>query len=114
MTPANYPLTIYRGTTFGPLLINCQDADGAPVDLTGYTPYAEVRRTALGPRVVNFAPTIPAPLIGQISFGLTDEQTAVLPHGAFVWDLLLEDTSGAVLGPFLSGACTVATKVSQV
>lgn len=111
--PATFNLTVYKGASFGPLRVVCRDAVGALVNLTGYSAFAKVRKMALGPVIVDLEPTIPSPTAGEITFGFTDEQTAELPHGVFVWDLMLQDGSGQILGPFLVGAFTIKTTVSS-
>ncbi len=117
MVPAPFPLTLYRGATFGPLVITAlQEDQVTPVDLTGgWLVYAKVRKTPTGPVLIDLAPTVTNGAIGEITIpAIPDETTEDSPGGNFVWDLLLERPTGEVVGPFLAGAFVVTTAVSRV
>ncbi len=110
MQPASLAFTIYKGVTFGPVLITCTDSEGAPVDLTGWTAYATARLLAPGwPGEIDLAPSITNAAAGQITLGMTDDQTQALTTGKFGYDLVLQNPDGERLGPFLAGTISVFT-----
>lgn len=113
MTPGPLNLTLWRGSTFGPVTFTCKDSQGNAVDLTGWVPLAQVRVAPIKPVMVDLAPTIPNPVNGKVVIYFTDEQTLTMPHGDFVWDFLLQNPSGEILGPFLAGKFTIRTNVTQ-
>ncbi len=108
MQPANLDLTIYKGITFGPILITCNDSEGAPVDLTGYTAFATARPLAPGwPGEINLVPTITDAAAGQLTITMTDDQTQALTTGKWGYDLVLQNPAGERLGPYLAGTLHV-------
>jgi hypothetical protein len=113
MIPAPLDLVIYREVTFS-LGINCLDANNAPVNITGWTPFAQVRDKAGGRLILNLAPTISNALTGSVLIALTAAQTKALDHGNYVWDFQMQQpTGGPILGPFLSGAFKVLDSVTN-
>lgn len=115
MTPGPLDLDLYKGSTFGPIIILAREEDTTTVvPLTGWTAHAKVRTKASGPLVIDLLPYISDGPAGQITIPeITDEATASIPPGCFVWDLLLERPTGEILGPFLAGAFTIHTAVAR-
>lgn len=108
MTPATYNIEIRKGITLSPLVLIMKDDNGTTVDLTGWSAYAQVRKTKTANEVVfNLSPEITDPSAGEITITLTDEFTDSLSLGKFGWDLVLENPDGERLGPFLEGTVTV-------
>lgn len=110
MTPATLNLTIYRGITFGPIVITCKDSDGVVVDLTGYSVFADARKDPLNvntPIAFSLDPEITDADAGEITMTFTDEQAETKPLGKFGWDLVLQNPAGERLGPFIVGKVTV-------
>lgn len=111
MIPGELSLDIYKGATFGPIIIYAREEDQTTaVPLTGWSAHAKVRQTDGGPVIIDLTPYISDGPNGQITIPeISDETTGLdtLPVGCFVWDLLLERPSGAILGPFLAGNLTV-------
>lgn len=115
MIAATFPILINKGATFGPLIFGFLDgATINPLDLTGWTPHAQVRLGAGKPVILNLDPTIPNPTDGRVVITFTDEQTAVMPHGVFQWDLLMERPNGEILGPYFAGVCTIMAGITKV
>jgi hypothetical protein len=108
MTPAELNLTLYRGTTFAQTF-TCKDSNLVVVNLTGWSAYAQVRTDPQKHLVLDLAPTITDPTGGEVSISFTDEETALMVPGDFVWDFVLERPSGERLGPFLAGTFTITT-----
>ena len=103
-------ISIARGTTLGvtALIVYSDEAKTVRDDLTDSIPVALVKDRK-GNLIVDLEPTVElaadyyhdvddgagAPLSGYIIvFDLTDEETAILPDGCYVWDLINEFSSG--------------------
>lgn len=114
MIPGTLNLTLWRGTTFGPVEVTCKNGADDVVDLTGWSAFAEVR-VAVGKHIVlDLQPAILVGTDGKVTLpGFTDEQTANMPHGDFVWDLVLERPTGERLGPILAGSFTIKSAVTR-
>lgn len=91
-------MTIYRGASFI-LTINVRDTDGNPVDLTGATARAEVRRRAAvsSALVLDLAPAITDQAGGIITINIPGATTAALEPGTGKWDLLVDMPGGDTL-----------------
>lgn len=84
----------------------------APIDLTAYTPAAQIRATASNSTVLaTITTTIPAPLTGVIVLELSTAQTEALPSSA-VWDLELA-ASATDTHTILQGAITITGDVTR-
>lgn len=106
MIPGVHNLLLYQGITFGPLIIQCRDANDSPVDLTSYKISGQVRDFGNNLKI-DLAPTITNAGAGEITIKHSDEQTKTFPLGEFNWDLVIELSTGERLGPFLQGQCLV-------
>lgn len=108
MSPGNLDFQIQRGITFGPYIFTHKDGSGVAVNLTGVTPFADVRCSPdAGAVEFSFSPVLTSGAGGIVTIpALTDEQTLALRCGNFTWDYVLE-TAGARHGPYLSGRVTV-------
>src|SRR4051812_24463532 len=100
-------LPMYQGDTFA-AIVEVENADGTPADLTGYTVASQIRR---GP--ADLAPEITAVIAavilppGSISLSLTAEQTSLLPiQENLYWDLELT-AADDVVTTVLSGSVLV-------
>lgn len=66
-----------------------------PFDLTDYTATAQMRRTPTSANAVDFTTSIPAPYTsGRVTIALSDEQTADLKPGRWLYDVVVENESG--------------------
>lgn len=110
-TPGKLPLPLYKGATFGPILLYARQADQVTViPLTGWGAHAKVRKTDGGPVIIDLLPVISNGPTGEITIpAISDEATAgdAFPLGCFVWDLLLERPSGEIVGPFIADSFTI-------
>ncbi len=115
MTPGPYDLDLHRGATFAGLVLACQDAASEPVDLTGWTAQAEVRKTNGSATVVlDLAPVISNGPEGEVTLPeIRETETLDLPPGNYVWDLLLTDTAGKRTGPYVTGIFTIHRTVTR-
>jgi hypothetical protein len=92
--PAKFDLELYRGAGFSKSFT--YTADGAAVNLTGYTITASIKTTAddtVDP-AVSFTVTVSSPSTGVIVLSLTGTQTATLSAARCVWDLKLVPSGG--------------------
>lgn len=109
-------LTMWRGITFDSFIITCyQDAAlTIPADITGWTPWSEVRTAPDQALILNLAPLITNPTVGQVTIpAIQDEVTIQQPEGKFKWDFTMMDPSGARHGPYVAGSFTIKSKVTQ-
>jgi hypothetical protein len=106
--PAPLNLTIVTGIIFGPVILRAKDNNNQPIDLTGWRPFAEVRKKPGSPVILDLGPVLSDATIGEITIPKwTDEQTYNLKLGDFQWSLILEDPFGDRRGPYMQGAFTI-------
>lgn len=105
--PARRDLDIRRGTTLGPYIFRCLDADGNPVDLTGWTVEGKAAASPGAAAAFDLAPSVTDADDGEVTLTRTDEQTAVLTVGRYGWDLVFTDPAGTRMPPHVVGVCTV-------
>lgn len=110
-TGARLDLVIRQGATFGPHCLQLFNPDnaplnpGQPVDLTGCTLRAQLRRTALGQLLATFECTIVDAVQGRVDLQLDAATTAAItcgesprdPLSRAVWDLELHDSLSRVI-----------------
>jgi hypothetical protein len=116
MDPARYDITLTRGATWPGFALECLDADGAPVDLTGWQAFAEVREDPEGPVVLSLAPFVADPEAqpGIVHFpALPPATTAALPAGGFAWDLVLQSPAGVRTEPLVAGSVRIPTPITR-
>lgn len=75
-----------QGATFQTTL-EVEDMRGDPVDLSNYQLYGQIRRTYKSDVAENFHITTPDATAGVISIELSDEQTAGMKSGRYVYDV---------------------------
>ncbi len=108
MAAGNYDFPpIYKGTTWGPYVFTCKDGNGDPVDLTGYSAFAEARLHPSGCLAFDLAPEITDAAGGEITFEFDKDETNTKPVGNFGWDLVLENAAGERKGPYAIGVVPV-------
>ncbi len=115
-------LTIRQGATFGPIVCTLKDSAGNPVNITGYTVAAQVRKTPFTRRASGFAATcvIVNGAAGQFSFEFEAEDTAKLIVGEsendidslYYWDLELIQPDTRVI-PVIYGTVKVFREVTK-
>ncbi len=115
-------LTIRQGATFGPIVCTLKDSTGIPVNITGYTVAAQVRKTPFTRRASGFAATcvIVDGAAGQFSFEFEAEDTAKLVVGEsendtdslYYWDLELIQPDTRVI-PVIYGTVKVFREVTK-
>ena len=115
-------LTIRQGATFGPIVCTLKDSTGTPINITGYTVVAQVRKTPFARKASGFAATcvIVNGAAGQFSFEFEAEDTAKLVAGEsendadslYSWDLELIQPDTRVI-PAVYGTVKVFREVTK-
>lgn len=102
---ARVDLLIRQGATFGPHTVVLTNPDTTPVNLTGCTLRAQIRRSTNAADIAaTLAIDVTNASAGTFTYGLSAALTAALAAGStyqsaesrYVWDLELEDTLGRV------------------
>jgi hypothetical protein len=90
-------------------------ADDHPVDLTGITPEAVVRRTDESDVVLDLNPSVTNATTGQITIpAMTTVTTKNIDSvGTFGWDLVLVNGSGDRFGPYVAGPFVITDNITQ-
>jgi len=85
-----------------------------PVDLTTYTPEAQVRRQPFGGLVLTLDTSVTNAAGGEITIAsMTGDETRVIEsHGNFNWDLVLSTASDR-FGPYVKGSFTISDNITQ-
>lgn len=103
---------IDQGATFS-TTVTIEDGTGSPLDLTGYTALAQIRKTYQSTTATEFTSTFDSDrTTGLITISLTDSQTTALEEGRYVYDLLITDVSGSKTR-VVEGIVTVNPSVSR-
>jgi hypothetical protein len=90
--PGQHNIAVQRRADFD-LQLQFKDSADAPIDLTGWTAYAQVWNRGRSTKYADFAITYVNRAQGTIKIALTDTQTAAFPDEAY-YDVMLEDTAG--------------------
>jgi hypothetical protein len=107
-TKAN--IIIDQGTTFS-TTINLTDEDELPVNLTGYTGDAEIRKHYTSSNSQSFSVSLGG-IAGTIVLSLTALQTANLAAGRYVYDVEITSSSNTV-SRIVEGIVTVTPEVTR-
>ena len=113
-------LNIRQGATFGPVIATMRLVDGTPYDLTGATIRGQLRKSRTAAEKIDLDCIITAPLLGEYTFGLTDEVTATMTAGdspgddesKYLWDLELSHPDGTVTALYY-GTVKVLRRITQ-
>jgi hypothetical protein len=104
-------LTIDQGATYNNI-INVTDANGAGLDLTGYTVRSEMRKSYYSTTYYPFSLSFINAANGSISMVMSAANTASLSPGRYVYDVELEDNLGNISRIF-EGIVTVLPNVTK-
>jgi len=109
MAVAVINLSIEQGTDFS--LSLTLKANGAPIDLTGYTYSANLKKYFTSKTSYPFTVTPKTPLTsGVVSIGMSEGLTATIPAGRYVYDVLITDDgvgSSAITSKYFKGTVIV-------
>ena len=94
--------------------VTVTDSSGSALDLTGYTHAAQIRKTyESASSTVSFTTTTTDATGGKFTLTLTNTQTAGIPHGRYVYDAVITQTSGGTKTRVVEGIVTVNPRVTQ-
>ena len=113
MTPGAYNLKIRRGVAFSCTFTFTEDDGTTPIALTGWVPYASVRKVPTGAVILDLAPVLTDGAAGIVTISFTAAQTAALTAGNFRWDLVLKNPSLERVGPYIEGLCDISTLITR-
>jgi hypothetical protein len=109
--PVSVDLALYKGDDFE-MTVTVTDAAGAPVDLTGSVPLAQIRTSPFSdPPVTLFLASVDAVETSVIWLVLPHAAASLLP-GRTVYDLQLTDPAGRV-ATLIAGTITTVAEVSR-
>lgn len=114
MAPVKH-LIIDQGTTFS-LTITVADANGNPLNLTGYTMRSQLRKSYGSSSYTAFTVTPATNLTtGELTISLTDTQTSNLKAGRYVYDVEIVSpiSDGSEVLRVLEGIITVTPEVTR-
>lgn len=113
---AKRDIEIVRGDDYSHL-ITFVNEDETPLDLTGYTGQAQIRKTPADTDApeATFTVTIATPLTGEVLVELDAVQSADLPavKKHYYWDLELTTDTGQIVTP-LGGKVIVIQDVTHI
>lgn len=104
-------LIIDQGSTFGAKVTIYTELK-AYFNLTGYVATAQIRKAPTSSTVTaTFACAIIAPTSGEIILSLTDEQTAAMKPGRYMYDVVIENSGDKYRA--VEGIVTVMPSVTR-
>lgn len=113
-------LTFRQGATFGPVPVRMTAPGGEPIDLSGATVRAVMRKSYTSATSFVLTCSVVDAADGRFQFGASDEVTASMPCGSspseqasiYVWDLEVEYPSGRI-DPIFYGVVKVAPEATK-
>jgi len=101
-------LVVDQGSTYS-ITINLDDVNGDPMDVSGYTSRAQMRKHYTSSNAVTFTTAISN---GSLTISLTSTQTANIVSGRYVYDAELIDRFDNVTR-IVEGIVTVTPEVTR-
>jgi hypothetical protein len=108
-------LQIDQGSTFRYEITITNDLDDAPSDLTGFTIKSEIRKSYKSLAISGTFTTAfrsSNPLLGRIILSMTDEETAAIKSGRYLYDVIITSADGATYR-IIEGIADVTPMVTQ-
>ena len=106
-------IAIYTGTDFAQTYLLDAYTSNSPLDLTGYTAVAQLKRYSSSEKTAEFNISYPNdPTTGRIGIELLAEKTILLKAGNYMYDVLLKDPSGSIVRA-IEGTATVKKAVTR-
>lgn len=104
-------LYVDAGSTYSNI-ITLAASNGQPLNLTGYTVASQMRKSFQSSTSYSFTATVYDALAGKIRLTLTDEQSALIPAGRWLYDVEITSSSG-VTTRVVEGVVTVSPQITQ-
>jgi hypothetical protein len=106
-------LSIDQNSTFS-AEVAIRDSNQNYFNLTDYTAYAQMRKSPTSTTVISsFTCSIPTPEYGTVVLQLTDEQTALIKPGRYLYDVIIEDDAGQIFRA-IEGIITVNAGITTI
>jgi len=105
-------IEIEQGATFR-YLVDLTSNDGSTYDLSGHTFAAQVKKNYASSSVSATFTAETTTNAGQIRLSLTDEQTALIKAGRYVFDVLIQNDAGEKYR-VIEGIVTVSPAVTSM
>ena len=94
-------------------VVTVESANGAPLDLTGYTARSQIRKSYTSSIAYNFTASIPNPQLGEISLSLTAAASEAIPAGRYLYDVEITSDQN-VKTRVVEGIATITPQITQV
>jgi len=103
-------ITIDQGSTFT-VTVDLQIANGSPLDLSGYSGRAQMRKAYSASTAKDFTVSIANTSLGQVTMSMVADYTANVEAGRWLYDL--EMINGSTVTRVLEGIATVKPEVTR-
>jgi hypothetical protein len=103
-------LFVDAGSTYSNT-ITVSASNGQPLNLTGYSVASQMRKSYGSSTVHSFTASILDAPAGKVRLQLTDEQSAAIPAGRWLYDVEISSPSGAVTR-VVEGIVTVTPQIT--
>jgi len=107
--PSNQDLVIYKGD-YVELFVTVKDGAGVPLDLTGSTPKAQLKKTYADSSPVDFTCTLTG-VTGEVRIYLASATAASLTPGDYIWDFQITSSTSQTR-TYLAGDVSVYNEVT--
>lgn len=104
-------LYIDAGTTFS-ALITVNDSNNSPLNLSGYTVAAQLRKSYGSTTAYDFSSSVYDASSGKIQIALTDSETSAIKPGRYLYDI--EITSGASKTRVAEGLVIISPEITKI
>ena len=94
------------------MTLTVRGSTGSPTNLTGYTAYAQMRKSYYSSTAYDFTTGITAPSSGNISLSMGATSTSALSEGRYVYDV--EIYNGSSTTRVIEGIVTVTPQVTKI
>lgn len=105
-------LYVDAGSTYSNI-ITVTASNGAALNLTGYTVASQMRKSYQSSTAYAFTAAVYDAANGKIRLQLTDEQSAAIPAGRWLYDVEIESSVGAKTR-VVEGIVTVNPQITQI
>jgi hypothetical protein len=111
----NYQISIDQGATYS-LALTYKDANGAAINLTGYTAAMQIRTSYEAASTVlsltSSSGIVITAATGLLTINITSNQTAALNPSTYVYDLEITSSAGVVTR-LIQGSVMVSAEVTR-
>ncbi len=105
-------LYIDQGSDYA-TIVSVKAANGAPLDLTGYTVKSQMRKSYSSSTAYNFTATVYGALDGQIKLALSSSQSETIAAGRWLYDVEITQTSSGAKKRVVEGIVTITPQITQ-